>query len=83
MSDITKKRPFIISRASFAGQGVYSGHWSGDITSNWDDLRYTIPGIVTFSSKSLLVFFIAYKNSNLLTLDYFLSSRNNFRFLKK
>lgn len=45
MSEITKKRPFIISRASFAGQGVYSGHWSGDITSNWDDLRYTIPGI--------------------------------------
>lgn len=49
MSDITGKRPFIISRASFAGQGVYSGHWSGDITSDWADMKYTIPAMLAFS----------------------------------
>ncbi|GIY07361.1 lysosomal alpha-glucosidase [Caerostris extrusa] len=49
LKDIRKKRPFIISRATFAGQGVHSGHWSGDITSDWDDMRYTIPAMLLFN----------------------------------
>ncbi|CAL1283204.1 unnamed protein product, partial [Larinioides sclopetarius] len=42
LKNIRKKRPFIISRASFAGQGRESGHWNGDISSTWSDMRYTI-----------------------------------------
>ncbi|GIX98447.1 lysosomal alpha-glucosidase [Caerostris extrusa] len=49
LKDIRNKRPFIISRATFAGQGVHSGHWSGDITSDWDDMRYTIPAMLLFN----------------------------------
>ncbi|GFQ88016.1 lysosomal alpha-glucosidase [Trichonephila clavata] len=49
IKEIRQKRPFIISRASFAGQGVHSGHWSGDITSDWEDMRYTIPSMLLFN----------------------------------
>ncbi|GBN47674.1 Lysosomal alpha-glucosidase [Araneus ventricosus] len=49
LREIREKRPFIISRASFAGQGVHSGHWSGDITSDWEDMRYTIPSMLLFN----------------------------------
>ncbi|XP_021000662.2 lysosomal alpha-glucosidase [Parasteatoda tepidariorum] len=49
MKDIRNKRPFLLSRATHAGQGVYTSHWSGDITSDWDDLRYTIPFMMVFN----------------------------------
>ncbi|XP_035210740.1 lysosomal alpha-glucosidase-like isoform X2 [Stegodyphus dumicola] len=49
LREVRGKRPFIISRASFAGQGVYSGHWSGDIFSTWEDMRYTIPSLLNFN----------------------------------
>ncbi|KAG8183257.1 hypothetical protein JTE90_006453 [Oedothorax gibbosus] len=49
LASVRKKRPFIISRASFAGQGVHSGHWSGDLTSDWEDMRYTIPFMLAFN----------------------------------
>ncbi|XP_003741230.1 lysosomal alpha-glucosidase [Galendromus occidentalis] len=43
------KRPFIISRSTFSGQGFYSGHWTGDIYSNWGNLKDSISGILDFS----------------------------------
>ncbi|XP_064456946.1 lysosomal alpha-glucosidase-like [Ornithodoros turicata] len=46
---IMSQRPFIISRSTFSGQGHYSGHWSGDIESDWDSLRYSIPSMLTFN----------------------------------
>ncbi|XP_041987755.1 uncharacterized protein LOC121739381 [Aricia agestis] len=49
LSEIRGKRPFVISRASFPGLGRYAGHWSGDIDSSWDDMRMSIPDILTFS----------------------------------
>lgn len=36
------KRPFIISRSTYPGQGAYSGHWDGDIESSWDHMQWTI-----------------------------------------
>lgn len=33
----------IISRSTFAGHGRYAGHWSGDVWSQWQDMKYTIP----------------------------------------
>ncbi|GFQ91347.1 lysosomal alpha-glucosidase [Trichonephila clavata] len=49
MKSIRQKRPFVISRATFSGQGVHSGHWSGDISSTWEDMRYTIPSMLSFN----------------------------------
>lgn len=37
-------RPFVISRSTFAGHGRYSGHWTGDVWSNWEQLSYSVPG---------------------------------------
>lgn len=43
------KRPLIISRSSSPGQGHFSGHWSGDVLSNWDYLRWSIPSLIEHS----------------------------------
>lgn len=46
---IRGKRPFIISRSTFPSQGRYSGHWLGDNRSEWNDMFWSIPGVLSFS----------------------------------
>ncbi|NWX89039.1 LYAG glucosidase, partial [Nothoprocta pentlandii] len=46
---IRGKRPLIISRSTFPSQGRYSGHWLGDNQSQWKDMYYSIPGLLSFS----------------------------------
>ena len=42
------KRPFIISRSTFAGSGKWSGHWLGDNWSKWSYMHYNIQGVLQF-----------------------------------
>jgi alpha-glucosidase len=40
------ERPFVMSRASFAGGQRYSTTWTGDNSSTWNHLRMSVPQIV-------------------------------------
>ncbi|TFK70865.1 hypothetical protein BDN72DRAFT_896086 [Pluteus cervinus] len=42
------KRPFLISRSTFASAGKWTGHWLGDNFSLWSYLRYSIQGVLQF-----------------------------------
>ena len=45
-----RKRVFIMTRSSFAGQQHYgSNMWSGDVNSSWDMLRKQVPAGLSFS----------------------------------
>ena len=43
------KRPFILSRSTFAGSGSYMQHWIGGDQGSWKDLRYTVAQIMNFN----------------------------------
>ena len=49
MIDIRKKRPFVVSRSTFPGQGHYGAHWTGDVVSHWKDMRESIAAIINFN----------------------------------
>ncbi|XP_078695136.1 sucrase-isomaltase, intestinal-like [Branchiostoma floridae x Branchiostoma belcheri] len=42
------KRGVIITRANFVGTGQYSGHWLGDNKSAWEDMEWSITGMLEF-----------------------------------
>lgn len=43
------KRPLIISRSTFAGQGHYGGHWSGDNFARYEDMAVSIPEMLNMN----------------------------------
>lgn len=42
--EIRRKRPFVLSRSSYPGIGRFSAVWTGDVRSDWEQLRFSIPG---------------------------------------
>lgn len=42
-----KDRPFVLSRAFFAGSQRHGAVWTGDNTADWDHLRVSVPMILT------------------------------------
>lgn len=56
-------RPFVLSRAAFAGTQKYGTVWTGDSSAEWDYLRVSVPMVLTlgltglsFSGKDSLCF---------------------------
>lgn len=41
-------RPFVLSRSSFPGIGRFSGVWTGDVRSDWEQLRFSVPAVLLF-----------------------------------
>ncbi|KAF0688809.1 Aste57867_19631 [Aphanomyces stellatus] len=46
---IRKKRSFVLSRSSFAGDGQYAAHWLGDNLATWEDLRFGLTGVLAMN----------------------------------
>jgi alpha 1,3-glucosidase len=48
-----KERPFVLSRAFFAGSQRYGAIWTGDNKADWEHLRISIPMLLTIGVAGL------------------------------
>ncbi|XP_019619834.1 PREDICTED: sucrase-isomaltase, intestinal-like [Branchiostoma belcheri] len=47
-SILPSKRGVVLTRSSFAGTGQFASHWLGDNKAAWEDMAWSIPGILEF-----------------------------------
>jgi alpha-glucosidase len=47
------ERPFVLTRASFAGGQRYAALWSGDNLSRWEDLRHSLPMLLSLGLSGM------------------------------
>ena len=53
MRSDNKERPFVLSRAFYAGSQRYGAVWTGDNTAAWDHLKISIPMILSINVAGL------------------------------
>ncbi|KAH9904359.1 glycoside hydrolase family 31 protein [Xylariomycetidae sp. FL2044] len=44
------RRPFVLTRSTFAGVGAHAAHWFGDNNSTWSDYRVSVAQLLGFAS---------------------------------
>eukprot|EP00122_Pirum_gemmata_P005014 Pgem_evm1s4570 len=49
LAKVNKKRPFVLTRSSFAGSGQYTFKWTGDNFSKWLYLKNSIIDLINFN----------------------------------
>ena len=48
-----KERPFVLSRAFYAGSQRYGAIWTGDNTATWEHLKISLPMILSINVAGL------------------------------
>lgn len=46
LTEVRKKRPFLLSRSTFVGAGAYGAHWTGDNKARYEDIAYSIVSVM-------------------------------------
>ncbi|XP_006891565.1 PREDICTED: sucrase-isomaltase, intestinal-like [Elephantulus edwardii] len=46
---LPNKRGFILTRSNFAGTGKHAAHWLGDNTASWEQMEWSITGMLEYS----------------------------------
>ncbi|WP_267202577.1 glycoside hydrolase family 31 protein [Limosilactobacillus kribbianus] len=55
MREATEKRPFVITRAAYAGIQKYSTVWTGDNQSIWSNLQLSIPQLTSLGLSGIAI----------------------------
>lgn len=58
LKTIRQKRPFVLSRSTFAGSGQFTAHWTGDNRATFDDMYSSIPGTIPRRTRLCRLFVV-------------------------